>query len=91
MFIGLDPRYEVCGKWQHSTMFSILDSWPSCSGSFPQNNSVEIYNAIGQVVYTQLNISDRTVSVDINSLPKGLYIVRYTDNNGIVNRNFIKN
>jgi hypothetical protein len=56
-----------------------------------ENNSVEIYNAIGQVVYTQLNISDRTVSVDINSLPKGLYIVRYTDNNGIVNRNFIKN
>lgn len=56
-----------------------------------ENNAIEIYNALGQVVYTQLNIVDRVTSVNLNNLPNGLYIVRYTDQNGRVNRSFIKN
>jgi hypothetical protein len=56
-----------------------------------ENNAVEIFNAVGQIVYTRTNISDNLVSLNVNGWPNGMYIVRYSDNNGTINRSFIKN
>jgi hypothetical protein len=56
-----------------------------------ENNAVEIFNAVGQIVYTRTNISDNLVSLNVNGWPIGMYIVRYSDNNGTINRSFIKN
>jgi hypothetical protein len=59
--------------------------------SFPDKNeqahesepmNVEIYNSMGDNVYSVQNTSATTLQVDLKSQPKGVYIVRVVKNNG---------
>jgi hypothetical protein len=41
---------------------------------------VDIINLIGEVVYTQTNVTTSTLQIDLSTLPKGVYIVRCKEN-----------
>jgi PKD repeat protein len=46
------------------------------------NPSVKMYNVIGQEIYSQSNIQHSTLSVDLSTQPKGIYIYRVFSENG---------
>ncbi len=49
--------------------------------------TIQVYNSLGVLVFTeQANIAD-TYSIDISSLPNGLYIIRIVDNNNLISIN----
>ena len=49
--------------------------------------SVSIYNMLGKEVLSKMN----TNNIDVNVLPKGVYIIKISDDVGQINRKFIKN
>ena len=51
---------------------------------------LEIYNPLGQRVY-QAKVNAKTKSIDINSLPKGIYIIGVNTEEGYIKKKFIKN
>ncbi len=44
--------------------------------------SVEIYNVLGEKVYSQLNIQNSTFGINISSEPNGIYLIRILDKDG---------
>jgi hypothetical protein len=52
--------------------------------------SIEIYNPLGQRVY-QTKVNAKLKSIDINSLPKGIYIIGVNTEEGYIKKKFIKN
>lgn len=59
--------------------------------SVSDNNSLEVYNAMGQLIMLNHNISDNVARINISDLQSGLYIIRYTDENVVLTQSFIKN
>lgn len=49
--------------------------------------SVSIYNMLGKEVLSKMN----TNNIDVKVLPKGVYIIKISDDVGQINRKFIKN
>jgi hypothetical protein len=49
--------------------------------------SVSIYNMLGKEVLSKMNSNN----IDVKVLPKGVYIIKISDNVGQINRKFIKN
>ena len=49
--------------------------------------SVSIYNMLGKEVLSKMNSNN----IDVKELPKGVYIIKISDNVGQINRKFIKN
>ena len=45
-------------------------------------NNVEIYNMLGQKVYSQSNIHNPTFNINISSEPNGIYLIRILDKDG---------
>ena len=45
-------------------------------------NNVEIYNMLGQKVYSQSNIHTPTFNINISSQPNGIYLIRILDKDG---------
>ena len=48
---------------------------------------VSVYNMLGKEVLSKMN----TNNIDVNVLPKGVYIIKISDDVGQINRKFIKN
>ena len=48
-------------------------------------NSVELYNALGVMIYSEKNIVNNMTTINTSSFSRGLYFVRYTLNNGTTN------
>jgi hypothetical protein len=44
--------------------------------------SVEIYNMLGQNVYSQINIPNATFNINISDQPNGIYLIRMLDKDG---------
>ncbi|HTA28564.1 MAG TPA: T9SS type A sorting domain-containing protein, partial [Bacteroidia bacterium] len=44
--------------------------------------SVEIYNMLGQKVYSQSNIQNPTFNINISDKPNGIYLIRILDKDG---------
>ncbi len=53
-------------------------------------NSIEIYNSLGQMVYTE-TINSKEKTIDISSLPSGVYVLGAKTENGIMRKKIIKN
>ncbi len=51
-------------------------------------SNLEIYNLSGQIVHSQV-LSGESVSIDLNYIPAGIYLVRITDNRNIINQKII--
>jgi hypothetical protein len=49
--------------------------------------NISIYNMLGKEVLSKMN----TNNIDVNVLPKGVYIIKISDDVGQINRKFIKN
>jgi polyhydroxybutyrate depolymerase len=49
--------------------------------------NVSVYNMLGKEVLSKMN----TNNIDVNVLPKGVYIIKISDDVGKINRKFIKN
>ena len=47
-----------------------------------RTNSVEVYNVLGEKVYSQLNIQNQTFNIDLPSQPNGVYFYRVIANSG---------
>ncbi len=50
-------------------------------------STIQIYNSLGSLVYSKSNIVNGVHSIDINSLPKGLYLIRIVDKNRLISIN----
>lgn len=46
------------------------------------NNTVEVYNMLGEKVYSQLSIAHFPLSIDMRNLPDGVYLYKILANNG---------
>ncbi len=53
-------------------------------------NSIEIYNSLGQKVYTE-TINSKEKTIDISSLPSGVYVLGAKTDDGIMRKKIIKN
>ncbi len=53
-------------------------------------NSIEIYNSLGQKVYIE-TINSKEKTIDISSLPSGVYVLGAKTENGIMRKKIIKN
>jgi hypothetical protein len=51
---------------------------------------LEIYNPLGQKVY-QIEVNNKSKSININSLPKGIYIIGVNTEKGYINKKLINN
>lgn len=51
--------------------------------------NIEVYNLIGEVVFSIKEPNTRTISVDLKNQPKGIYIVKIISEIGIVNKKII--
>ncbi len=47
-----------------------------------ESNTVEIYNMLGQKVYTESSIHGPQSTINISDQPNGIYLIRILDNNG---------
>jgi hypothetical protein len=54
------------------------------SRSISGTNSVEIYNMLGEKVYSSSSIQHPTFNINLSSLPAGIYLYRVLDTNGIL-------
>ena len=52
------------------------------SSAVGEQLSVEIYNVLGEKIYSQHNISNQTFNINLNSQPKGIYIYRIFSETG---------
>lgn len=55
-----------------------------------QINKIEVYNALGSLVYNQNNIKTNSESLNLNKLPKGVYSIKVYQKNKIVEQQLIK-
>jgi hypothetical protein len=53
-------------------------------------NSIVIFNPLGQRIY-QTKVNDKSKSIDINSLSKGIYIIGVNTDKGYIKKKLIKN
>ncbi len=53
-------------------------------------NSIEIYNSLGQKVYTE-TINSKEKTIDVSSLPSGVYVLGAKTDDGIMRKKIIKN
>jgi PKD repeat protein len=53
-------------------------------------NDIEIYDATGNMVYRQSEITGSVLRIDINDLSTGLYTLRITNQGGTTSRRFVK-
>jgi hypothetical protein len=58
-------------------------------GNSDLNTSVRIYNKLGKVMLQQ-NFSGQAHTLDLESLPEGMYLLRLADRNGNVFHKVIK-
>jgi hypothetical protein len=58
-------------------------------GSVTTKASVEIYNAIGQMVIPSQEISDNSAEINVSSLSKGVYIVRVSNGKEVSNTKLV--
>lgn len=58
------------------------------AGNFSAEAKTEVYNALGQMIYAKTDFSDR---IDFGNFPKGIYIIKITDNSRTESRKIIKN
>ncbi len=49
--------------------------------------TIQVYNSLGIQLFTEQANVTGTYSIDINNLPKGLYIIRIIDNNNLISIN----
>ena len=52
------------------------------SSAINQNSSVEIYNTLGEKIYSQLSIVNSQFPVDLRNQPSGIYLYRITSEKG---------
>ena len=53
-------------------------------------SSIEIYNLLGEKVYTESNNKQQTIiKIDVSNIPKGVYILKITINNNLLNKKII--
>ncbi len=57
------------------------------AGNFSENAKAEVYNALGQSVYTVNGFSD---TIDFSSFAKGVYVVKVSDNGKSQTRKIVK-
>ena len=53
-------------------------------------NSIEIYNSLGQKVYAE-TINSKGKTIDVSSLPSGVYVLGAKTDDGIMRKKIIKN
>lgn len=54
------------------------------------DNKVEVLSLLGEVIF-KTNTSQETLEVDLNSFKSGVYMVRVTNENGVVTKEVLKN
>ena len=55
----------------------------------PKEGTIGLTDLNGRILLTQ-NINLPNTSLDISFLPKGMYLIRYQDKNGVINRTVVK-
>lgn len=87
-------QYKEVEKLNHLLQIYPNPAYDYINVTLPFNMSnvnVNIYNSVGQCVLSQKNNANTSFSVDISSLPQGLYIIKCSENNITVQKKFIKN
>lgn len=87
-------KYKELEKLNHLLQIYPNPAYDCINVTLPFNMSkvnVSIYNSVGQCVLSQKNEECSSFSVDISSLPQGLYIIKCSENNTTVQKKFIKN
>jgi hypothetical protein len=52
------------------------------SSAISGQRSIEVYNELGQKVYSQFNIQNPTFNIDLSSNPNGVYLIRILNTDG---------
>ena len=90
-FMGTGLKYlltKTSGLLNQNTVqhFGIIPN-PSCNGlvsitGLSPFSTVAVYNAVGSIVFNQSNSGAASLKIPLDGLPKGIYNVRVTANNG---------
>ena len=74
----------------------IIDIYPNPSLGFVNvfssdlnNFDINIINCLGQIVFSQKNVIDSNIKLDLNSLKSGVYTLSIFDQNNMISRKII--
>jgi len=91
--------HSITGITEHNGMNGTVSVFPNPtsnkvtiayqSSEIPQNTILNVYNIQGQLMLQQ-TIEQKTTEIDMNSLPKGVYLLKVSSDNSVTVRRIVK-